>query len=70
MAEKNPYDKIYANLTTSEHRELKSIEKQADRMFRNFWIKAMKRQGWTNVAIAEEWNITESTVRVILQKAS
>lgn len=65
---KNPYDKIYKNLTDSERRELSSIEKRTDRMFRNFWIKAMKRQGWTNTAIAEEWKITESTVRSILQK--
>lgn len=65
---RDPYKKATNNLTVSEQRELKQIEKWASIEFRNFWIRVFKRQGWTNVAIAKEMEITESTVRAILNK--
>lgn len=55
-------------LTAAEERKLNSIERENYRIYRNFWIQVMKNHGFTNVNIAKEMGITESTVRSILSK--
>jgi DNA-binding NarL/FixJ family response regulator len=59
---------IKKNLTDVERRELKRIKDETFRMERNFWIRAMKTRGYTNVQIGKEFDLTESTVREILKK--
>lgn len=55
------------NLTTSEDREREKIIKDESRRWRNFWIRVLKRQGYSNVEIAKDFEISESTVRVSLK---
>lgn len=50
-------------LTPSENRERDRIMKEESRIWRNFWIRVLKRQGYSNVAIAEDFEISEATVR-------
>jgi DNA-binding NarL/FixJ family response regulator len=56
------------NLTTGQRREWKSLDQETSRMWRNFWIKVLHEQGCTNVEIANDFEISESTVRNVLKK--
>lgn len=66
---RSPYQRMVPGLSVSERRQLDTIEKECSRRFRDFWIVAMKRRGWTNVKIAKEIELSEGTVRAILKKA-
>jgi DNA-binding NarL/FixJ family response regulator len=55
-------------LTTGQRREWKSLDQETSRMWRNFWIKVLHEQGCTNVEIANDFEISESTVRNVLKK--
>jgi DNA-binding NarL/FixJ family response regulator len=60
--------KVLQSFTTSESREWRNLDKETNRMWRNFWIKALRNRGYSNRVIAEEFEIGESTVRMILKK--
>lgn len=65
----NPYKaktQMNSKMTTTERRELEAIEKRQAKEMRNFWVRVMNRQGFTNTAIAKEMKISESTVRYSL----
>lgn len=55
-------------MSEAETRELKKITIENSMRLRNFWIKAMKNRGYTNVAIAKEFGLNESSVRAIFDK--
>lgn len=61
-------DKIKSTMSVPEAREWKKIDDEVSRMWRNFWIKVAHNHGYSNVAIAKEFGLTESTVRHILKK--
>lgn len=54
-------------MTMSEKREFDVLDRTTSRMWRNFWIGVARGQGYSYVEIAQEFDITESTVRNILQ---
>lgn len=68
LSEESFVKKLNNNLTTSQRRAHESLQEQTSRMWRNFWIRIAHQEGYTNVAIAKEFEIAESTVRSILSK--
>lgn len=62
------YKKLKSALTKTEQVRLGRLERKTNRMYRDFWIGVMKRMGYSNVQIAKEVGLSESNVRVILQK--
>lgn len=62
------YEVGIENLTEAESREYKWLEKETDRIWRNFWVRILNRRGYTIVAIAEAVKISESTVRRIVKE--
>lgn len=67
-SQEDPYKRIVDNLTTTEKRELESLRKHTSRLFRDFWVRAMKRQGWSVKTIAEEMEMSEASVYAILKQ--
>lgn len=53
--------------TAAQWREFNAIEKENSRRWRNFHVRVLKSQGYSNVQIAKDLEISESTVRVILK---
>lgn len=62
------YEVGIENLTEAESREHKWLQKETDRIWRNFWVRLLSRRGYTIVAIAEAVKISETTVRRILKE--
>ena len=60
--------KAKERFNTAEMRAWHALDKQTSRMWRNFWIRVIHRQGYTNAEIAKEFEIGESTVRMVLKK--
>lgn len=58
---------IEVELTKREAVELARISDEANRKIRIFWVKTLKKRGYTNVSIAKELELSESTVRKILK---
>lgn len=50
-------------MTATEQRAYEQLEKEMLRKWRNFYIHLLKNRGYTNVAIAKHFGISESTVR-------
>lgn len=67
-AEEDFVKKLNQTLTVPERRTQMLLQKRTSRMWRNFWISVMKTRGYSNVQIAKEMGLTESTVRSILKK--
>lgn len=64
----NRIQSMKRTMSQDEIRELKTIETETSRRLRNFWVKAMKNRGYSNVAIAEEFGMAESSIRAVLDK--
>lgn len=64
----NLIEEVKKGLTTSEQREWNVLDRKVSRMWRNFWIKAAKRQGHSNVEIAKAFEMSESSIRSVLSK--
>lgn len=62
-------EKAKSNMTETEMREWKALDKQTSQLWRNFWVRVLKRRGMSNAAIAKEFELSESTVRHILKGA-
>jgi DNA-binding NarL/FixJ family response regulator len=56
-------------LTISEARERAHIEVNVSRTWRNYWIKVLKRQGYSNSEIAKDFEISEATVRSVFKSS-
>lgn len=54
------------DLTTTEMRKHGALDKRVSKMWRDFWIGVAHRKGYSNVAIARELEISEATVRNVL----
>lgn len=60
--------KVQSKLTESQQRDFEILKEHTNRLWRNFWIKVMKTQGYSNVEIAKEFGLSEGTIRNILKK--
>jgi hypothetical protein len=60
-------EKAKGNLTTKEAREWKALDQETSRAWRRFWIRVLKNHGHTNVEIAKEFEMSESSVRSALK---
>lgn len=65
---RDPFQYKTDDLTLAESREHKQLQMQTDRIWRDFWIRVFKRKGYSNVEIAKEMELSESSVRSILSK--
>lgn len=55
------------HFTTVEMRAWRALDRETNRMWRNYWIRVLHRQGHSNAEIAEEFEIGESMVRKVLK---
>lgn len=60
---------VNQNLSITDRRMHDALQKKTSTMWRNFWIKAAKRQGYSITEIAAEFEISEGTVRYVLAKS-
>lgn len=58
---------IKEQLTVSEQRAHRQLERETGRMWRGFWIRILKQRGYTNLTIAKTLDISESSVRAHLK---
>jgi DNA-binding NarL/FixJ family response regulator len=61
-------ERVKKNLTVIEEREWAHLEKETRIKFQTFWAKVLRRNGYSNVAIAKALGIHESTVRARLKR--
>jgi DNA-binding NarL/FixJ family response regulator len=66
---RDPFNMIgLEKLTPEERKERDRLQEKTSRMWRDYWIRVAKNHGYTNAEIANEFEISESTVRTVSKK--
>lgn len=60
-------EKVTKNMTAMQIRRWRQLDAQTTRMWRDFWVHVLKEHGYTNAEIAQEFGISESTVRYVMK---
>lgn len=60
------HPKLREHMTEVDRRELHHLELETEKKWNLFWVRLMHKHGYSNIAIAEEMGLTESSVRNLL----